>query len=123
MNKNHKFDKHFNNLDEENQEKYIEEMHEMADKAAKKNNLIFGAVVIPIVIVCILVVKQMVSFSFNLVKDDSSNKNNGTEITNNVNKKNVSKKTEEIALNKKIAKYIQDKNNREKSFKRSCFNK
>ncbi|MCR1933383.1 hypothetical protein NSA27_01540 [Clostridium tepidum] len=117
MNKNHKFDKHFNNLDEENQEKYIEEMHEMADKAAKKNNLIFGAVVIPIVIVCILVVKQMVSFSFNLVKDDSSNKNNGTEITNNVNKKNVSKKTEEIALNKKIAKYIQDKNNREKSFK------
>lgn len=118
MSKNHKLDKHFNNLDEENQEKYIEEMHEMADKAAKKNNLIFGAVVIPIVIVCILVVKQMVSFSFNLAKDDSSSKNNGTEITKDVNNKSKETgKNEEIALNEKIAKYIQDKNNRQKSLK------
>ncbi len=116
MSKNHKFDKHFNNLNEENQEKYIEEMHEMADKAAKKNNLIFGAVVIPIVIVCILVVKQMVSFSFNLAKDDSATKNNNTEITKDVN--NNSKGTgQEIALNEKIAKYIQNKDNRQKSFK------
>ncbi|EPY2306904.1 hypothetical protein ACXATD_002574 [Clostridium sporogenes] len=121
MSKNHKFDKHFNNLNEENQEKYIEEMHEMADKAAKKNNLIFGAVVIPIVIVCILVVKQMVSFSFNLAKDDNGAKNNNTEITKDVknNNKGTDKKAEnkEIALNEKIAKYIQDKNNRQKSFK------
>lgn len=105
MSKNHKFDKHFNNLNEENQEKYIEEMHEMADKAAKKNNLIFGAVVIPIVIVCILVVKQMVSFSFNLAKDDSATKNNNTEITKDVNNnsKGTDKKSEgqEIALNEK----------------------
>ena len=118
MSKNHKFDKHFNNLNEENQEKYIEEMHEMADKAAKKNNLIFGAVVIPIVIVCILVVKQMVSFSFNLAKDDNGAKNNNTEITKDVknNNKGTDKKAEnkEIALNEKIAKYIQDKNNRQK---------
>lgn len=121
MSKNHKFDKHFNNLNEENQEKYIEEMHEMADKAAKKNNLIFGAVVIPIVIVCILVVKQMVSFSFNLAKDDSATKNNNTEITKDVNNnsKGTDKKAEgqEVALNEKIAKYIQNKDNRQKSFK------
>ncbi|EJO5347822.1 hypothetical protein NRP93_001914 [Clostridium botulinum] len=113
MSKNHKFDKHFNNLSEENQEKYIEEMHEMADKAAKKNNLIFGAVVIPIVIVCILVVKQMVSFSFDLAKDDSSSKND-TKISKENNEKIENK---QIHLNEKISKYIEDKNNRQKSFK------
>ncbi len=90
-------------------------------KLLKKNNLIFGAVVIPIVIVCILVVKQMVSFSFNLAKDDNGAKNNNTEITKDVknNNKGTDKKAEnkEIALNEKIAKYIQDKNNRQKSFK------
>lgn len=127
MSKNHKFDKHVNNLNEENQEKYVEEMHEMADKAAKKTNLIFGAVVIPIVIVCILVVKQMVSFSFNLAKTDDSAKTNTSNVTKNVTKDNQKdgKETtknvqpEELALNEKIAKYIQDKNNRNKSLKQA----
>ncbi len=42
----------------------------------------------------------MVSFSFNLAKDDSATKNNNTEITKDVN--NNSKGTgQEIALNEK----------------------
>lgn len=123
MNKNHKFDKHFKKLsEEENQEKYIKEMHEMADKNAKKNNAIFIAVVIPILIICVIVIKQICSFSFNVSKNTNSQPTTSQAVSNNnsnktKSKKEDTKKQEVLALNSQIAKYIENQSNREKSLK------
>ncbi|NEZ46871.1 hypothetical protein FDF74_06540 [Clostridium niameyense] len=122
MNKNHKFDKHFKKLsEEENQEKYIKEMHEMADKNAKKNNAIFISVIIPILIICVIVIKQICSFSFNVSKNTKSQPTTSQSVNNNSNKtktkKGNTKNNEVLALNSQIAKYIENQSNREKSLK------
>lgn len=106
-----------------NDEKYIKEMHDMADKHAKRNNKVFIAVVIPVVVICIFVIQQIFSFSLNSTKKDSkpttefasetkTNDKNKTEDKKNSTDKEKSSKS---ALDEKIGKYLDKQENRQKS--------
>lgn len=114
MSKKKTFDNSYSNLEtSEETKKYIREMQEMEDKNEKKNNIIFASLAIPLILIAAFMVKQIVSTSINMVKNNSNVEQSKKIVSNSQppEDKDVAK-----ALNTKIYTYLNDKANRTASF-------
>lgn len=123
------FDNRYSKLESvEQSKKYIKEMHEMAEKNEKRSTIAFAAILTPIALIVILTVFQMVTFTVNLAKDDttprevqvvSSGGNSSKEKSDTSGDISSKEDTNTIVtldnLNDKLSSYLKDNNNREKS--------
>ncbi|WMJ79394.1 peptidoglycan amidohydrolase family protein [Clostridium sp. MB40-C1] len=120
MNKKKNFENHLTNLESsEESKKYINEMQEMEEQYEKKSTMAFVMIAIPILILAIITVKQMISFSISMSKNSTHTE--GKQIASDANKgtdptKNNSAAPTVEALNEKIHKYLDNEANRKKTF-------
>lgn len=136
MSKKSKFDNNYSSLESsEDTKKYIKEMHEMADKNARTSNIVFTAVGIPILVIILVTIIQMFSFTINLAKGNGRIK--APEVVSDTNKpsqgnsdksgtdqsgqdnKNTSVQDNTGKLNDKIYTYLNDKANRTSSLNKA----
>lgn len=116
MSKKKNFNNSYSNLEtSEETKKYIREMQEMEDKNEKKNNLIFASLAIPLILIAAFMVKQIVSASINMVKNNSNVEQSKKIVSNSQpteDKISGENKDTAKALNTKIYTYLNDKANR-----------
>lgn len=122
-----KFNNKYSKLESNEQtQKYVKEMYEMADKTERRSNIAFTAIVIPIALILVLTIIQIVSFTTNLAKDDA-NPSNLQIVSNNTSSKEATAENSEDgnsnnnithesnSSSDKIYNYLKDKNNRKSS--------
>lgn len=106
-----------NNLESSEQtEKYIKEMYSMADKSEHRSTIAFIAVAIPILIVFIVTIAQMISFTVGVAQSKNSEKIQ--IVSNDSSSSEANKNSEDVSdesLNAKVYDYLKDKKNRDAS--------
>lgn len=126
MDENKKLDNQLNNLEltnletSEESKKYIEEMHSMEDQYEKRSNFAFTAIAIPILILSIITLKQMFTFSAHVAKNHTTTEQN--QIANNNNSgtnNNANQAATTEVLSDKIYKYLSVESNRKTAYSES----